>query len=173
MSLDLIFLHPLCWLHALADSSPDGKGSSPTIKASVDFLFILYFITLFPTAIKKEGTSSSEPYLLYVFYKDVDKFGNKITQLAHPLCMVYLIINHNFPQGSSLHFSTRKINFLLKTGIYWMGHRTFTVWPPPCPGIPPLYSWIPSQTSSSSCFWSLVKPCLFRTVSACCQRLRL
>ncbi|KFW79238.1 Nuclear protein localization protein 4, partial [Manacus vitellinus] len=37
--------------------------------------------------------SSSEQYVPDVFYKDIDKFGNEITQLARPLPVEYLIID--------------------------------------------------------------------------------
>ncbi|KFO52971.1 Nuclear protein localization protein 4, partial [Corvus brachyrhynchos] len=41
--------------------------------------------------------SSSEQYVPDVFYKDIDKFGNEITQLARPLPVEYLIIDVSIP----------------------------------------------------------------------------
>ncbi|XP_031513730.1 nuclear protein localization protein 4 homolog isoform X3 [Papio anubis] len=51
--------------------------------------------------------SSSEQYVPDVFYKDVDKFGNEITQLARPLPVEYLIIDitTTFPKDPVYTFS--------------------------------------------------------------------
>ncbi|PNJ88517.1 NPLOC4 isoform 8, partial [Pongo abelii] len=49
-------------------------------------------------------------------------------------------------------------------------YRTSIAWPPICPRIPHLCSWIPSQISTSCCSWSPMKLCLCRTASACCWR---
>lgn len=46
--------------------------------------------------------SSSEQYVPDVFYKDIDKFGNEITQLARPLPVEYLIIDVSTPLYSNL-----------------------------------------------------------------------
>ncbi|NXY38733.1 NPL4 protein, partial [Pomatorhinus ruficollis] len=45
--------------------------------------------------------SSSEQYVPDVFYKDIDKFGNEITQLARPLPVEYLIIDVSIPCTSA------------------------------------------------------------------------
>ncbi|KAM4663209.1 nuclear protein localization protein 4 homolog [Discoglossus pictus] len=52
--------------------------------------------------------SSSEQYVPDVFYKDIDKFGNEITQLARPLPVEYLIIDitTTFPKDPVYTFST-------------------------------------------------------------------
>ncbi|XP_044152368.1 nuclear protein localization protein 4 homolog [Bufo gargarizans] len=52
--------------------------------------------------------SSSEQYIPDVFYKDIDKFGNEITQLARPLPVEYLIIDvtTTFPKDPVYTFST-------------------------------------------------------------------
>uniref|UniRef100_A0A6I8SED5 Nuclear protein localization protein 4 homolog n=1 Tax=Xenopus tropicalis TaxID=8364 RepID=A0A6I8SED5_XENTR len=52
--------------------------------------------------------SSSEQYVPDVFYKDIDKFGNEITQLARPLPVEYLIIDitATFPKDPVYTFST-------------------------------------------------------------------
>uniref|UniRef100_A0A8D1N811 Nuclear protein localization protein 4 homolog n=1 Tax=Sus scrofa TaxID=9823 RepID=A0A8D1N811_PIG len=51
--------------------------------------------------------SSSEQYVPDVFYKDIDKFGNEITQLARPLPVEYLIIDitTTFPKDPVYTFS--------------------------------------------------------------------
>lgn len=51
--------------------------------------------------------SSSEQYVPDVFYKDLDKFGNEITQLARPLPVEYLIIDitATFPKDPVYTFS--------------------------------------------------------------------
>ncbi|XP_023412566.1 nuclear protein localization protein 4 homolog isoform X1 [Loxodonta africana] len=51
--------------------------------------------------------SSSEQYVPDVFYKDIDKFGNEITQLARPLPVEYLIIDitTTFPKDPVHTFS--------------------------------------------------------------------
>ncbi|EGW06242.1 Nuclear protein localization protein 4-like [Cricetulus griseus] len=51
--------------------------------------------------------SSSEQYVPDVFYKDIDKFGNEITQLARPLPVEYLIIDitTTFPKDPVFTFS--------------------------------------------------------------------
>ncbi|XP_075702083.1 nuclear protein localization protein 4 homolog [Rhinoderma darwinii] len=52
--------------------------------------------------------SSSEQYVPDVFYKDIDKFGNEITQLARPLPVEYLIIDitTTFPKDPVYTFFT-------------------------------------------------------------------
>ncbi|CAN0273309.1 unnamed protein product [Lampetra planeri] len=57
--------------------------------------------------------SSSEQYVPDVFYKDIDKFGNEITQLARPLPLEYLIIDipTTFPREPQYTFSTITTQF--------------------------------------------------------------
>ncbi|XP_059804516.1 nuclear protein localization protein 4 homolog [Hypanus sabinus] len=52
--------------------------------------------------------SSSEQYVPDVFYKDIDKFGNEITQLARPLPVEYLIIDipTTFPKDPVYTFAS-------------------------------------------------------------------
>ncbi|XP_035864977.1 nuclear protein localization protein 4 homolog [Phyllostomus discolor] len=57
--------------------------------------------------------SSSEQYVPDVFYKDIDKFGNEITQLARPLPVEYLIIDitTTFPKDPVHTFSASQTPF--------------------------------------------------------------
>ncbi|XP_032178014.1 nuclear protein localization protein 4 homolog isoform X2 [Mustela erminea] len=57
--------------------------------------------------------SSSEQYVPDVFYKDIDKFGNEITQLARPLPVEYLIIDitTTFPKDPVHTFSISQSPF--------------------------------------------------------------
>ncbi|XP_063312362.1 nuclear protein localization protein 4 homolog [Pelobates fuscus] len=60
--------------------------------------------------------SSSEQYVPDVFYKDVDKFGNEITQLARPLPVEYLIIDitTTFPKDPVYTFCTSSNLFAIE-----------------------------------------------------------
>ncbi|KAF2978586.1 hypothetical protein EK904_004429 [Melospiza melodia maxima] len=53
--------------------------------------------------------SSSEQYVPDVFYKDIDKFGNEITQLARPLPVEYLIIDDFHSLATYLSQNTSSI----------------------------------------------------------------